>query len=172
MEPLKLFYWQCRRCFNSPFTVPVELQHEAGDGHAPGNLEGHAADEVHAVSRVGVESWVVQLLGVVQLLLCGARRDGSRPAGQPHRTINTLTRAVSSEMPYYAHFYFESHFLFKYVVLFGACHNNIQQGRERGKKYSANLEKKGKPYIDSPPGVSPLHNSALTATRWVGYCIM
>lgn len=62
-------------------SVPVELQHEAGDGHAARDLERHAADEVHAVSRVRVEGRVVQLLGVVELLLCGARRGGPCPAG-------------------------------------------------------------------------------------------
>lgn len=64
--------------------LPVELQHEAGDGHASRDLEGHAADEVHALARVGVEGRVVQLLGVVELLLGGARGDGARPAG--HQT--------------------------------------------------------------------------------------
>lgn len=64
----------------SPVQVPVELQHEAGDGHASRDLEGHAADEVHAVARVWVEGRVVQLLGIVELLLCGAGRDGSGPA--------------------------------------------------------------------------------------------
>lgn len=62
--------------------LPVELQHEAGDGHASRDLEGHAADEVHAVSGVGVEGRVVQLLGVVELFLCGAGGDRSRPREQ------------------------------------------------------------------------------------------
>lgn len=61
---------------------PVELQHEAGDGHASRDLERHAADEVHAVSGVGVESRVVQLFGIVELLLCGSWGDGPCPAGQ------------------------------------------------------------------------------------------
>ena len=72
------------RSVRSP--VPVELQHEAGDGHASGHLEGHAADEVHAVSRVGVEGRVVQLLGVVELLHCGAGRGGSCPTEQQKHT--------------------------------------------------------------------------------------
>lgn len=66
---------------------PVELQHEAGDGHPSGDLERHAPDQVHAIPRVRVEGRVVQLLGVVQLLLRGAGRDGARPAGQqPQQT--------------------------------------------------------------------------------------
>lgn len=73
--------------------VPVELQHEARDGHASGHLEGHAADEVHAVSRVGVEGRVVQLLCIVELLLCGAWGDGPGPAGQKstHTEFTLLT---------------------------------------------------------------------------------
>lgn len=56
-------------------SLPVELQHEAGDGHASGDLEGHATDEVHAVSCVWVEGRVVQLFSIVELLLCGAGRN-------------------------------------------------------------------------------------------------
>lgn len=70
-----------------PLQVPVELQHEAGDGHASRDLEGHAADEVHAVPCVWVEGRVVQLLGVVELLLCGAGRDGSRPTDTQKGTL-------------------------------------------------------------------------------------
>lgn len=66
--------------------VPVELQHEAGDGHAARHLEGHAADEVHAVARVRVEGRVVQLLGVVELLLCGAGRGRSCPVERQKHT--------------------------------------------------------------------------------------
>lgn len=176
MKPLKLFYWHCRTCFNNPPAIPVELQHKAGDGHAPGNLEGHAAEEVHAVSRVGVEGRVVQLLGVVQLLLCGARRDGSRPAGQTHHTINTLTRAVSWEMPYSAHFYFESHLIFKYVALFGASHNSIQQGDLHQQRRNIPLTWREKMnhalILHQLCPSAPWHNSALTATRGVGYCII
>lgn len=73
-------------------TVPVELEHEAGDGHASGDLERHAANEVHAVSCVWVEGRVVQLLCVVKLLLCGSRRDGSCPA-ERHKTPG-VKRAV------------------------------------------------------------------------------
>lgn len=69
-------------------SVPVELQHEAGDGHASWDLEGHAADEVHAVSRVWVEGRVVQLLSIVELLLCGAGRDGSCPKKHQKHTLN------------------------------------------------------------------------------------
>lgn len=66
---------------------PVELQHEAGNGHPTGDLERHAANQVHAIPRVWVEGRVVQLLGVVQLLLRSARGDGARPAGQqPQQT--------------------------------------------------------------------------------------
>ena len=59
----------CHECFSEP----VKLQHAACDGHAPGDLEGHAADDVHAVPCVRVEGRVVELLGVVELLLWGSR---------------------------------------------------------------------------------------------------
>lgn len=60
---------------------PVELQHEAGNGHPTGDLERHAPNQIHAVPRVWVEGRVVQLLGVVQLLLRSAGGDRARPAG-------------------------------------------------------------------------------------------
>lgn len=61
---------------------PVELQHEASDGHPTRDLERHAPNQVHAIPRVWVEGRVVQLLGIVQLLLRGAGGDGACPAGQ------------------------------------------------------------------------------------------
>ncbi|KAG9346159.1 hypothetical protein JZ751_007977 [Albula glossodonta] len=71
---------------------PKELKHEACDGHTTWHLEGHPADQVHAVTCVGVEGRVVQLLGVVELLLSGPRGNCSRPAEHrpDHVTFPTL----------------------------------------------------------------------------------
>lgn len=44
--------YEVAKCSSS---LPVELEHEAGDGHASRHLEGHAADEIHSVSCVWVE---------------------------------------------------------------------------------------------------------------------
>lgn len=34
---------------------PVELQHKAGDGHAPWHLERHSANQVHPVTSIRVK---------------------------------------------------------------------------------------------------------------------
>jgi len=52
----------CQGCV--PSGSPVELEHAAGEGHAPWHLEGHPPDEVHLLAAVRVEGRVVQLLGV------------------------------------------------------------------------------------------------------------
>ena len=111
-------------------SLPVELQHAAGDGHASGHLEGHAADEVHAVPCVRVEGRVVQLLSKVELLLGGAGGDGSGPAehhtGEHTHTLTTREwrrhfHAVS-EGP--AHTFFWG--LFWVLTLFSCW--NLQRG--------------------------------------------
>lgn len=38
-----------------PHSSPVELEHAAGEGHAPRHLEGHPPDEVHLLAAVRVE---------------------------------------------------------------------------------------------------------------------
>ncbi len=54
--------------------VLVELQHAGCDDHAPGHLEGHAADDVLQVPGVRVEGRVVQLLRVDDIVSCRTRR--------------------------------------------------------------------------------------------------
>lgn len=38
-----------------PRSSPVELEHAAGEGHAPWHLEGHPPNEVHLLAAVRVE---------------------------------------------------------------------------------------------------------------------
>lgn len=98
MKPLKKKSFLCgSNAARSVFSlVPVELQHAAGDGHASWDLERHAADEVHAVSRVWVEGRVIQLLSVVELLLCGAGREGSCPAEHQNTHIEHTNKRFLS----------------------------------------------------------------------------
>lgn len=77
-------------------SLPIELEHEAGDSHASRDLEGHASDKVHAVSRVWMESRVIKLLCVVELLLGGTWRNGPRPENHQQDKITSDTVKLTS----------------------------------------------------------------------------
>lgn len=47
----------------------VELQHRSGDCHSARHLEAHPAEDILQIPGVGMESALVKLLGVDDLLL-------------------------------------------------------------------------------------------------------
>lgn len=54
-------------------TVPVEGEHAACDGHVHWHLSRHPANHKHLLPCVGVEGWVVDVLGPPELILRQAR---------------------------------------------------------------------------------------------------
>lgn len=57
--------------------VPVEGEHAACDGHVHWHLSRHPANHEHLLSRVGMESRVVNVLGSPELILSQARSHGT-----------------------------------------------------------------------------------------------
>lgn len=70
---------------NHPF-IPVILQHEASDSHSSRDLKGHPPYQIHLFPRVRVESRVIKLLGIEQLLLAGSWGHDPCPTGKRKET--------------------------------------------------------------------------------------
>lgn len=119
-------------CFKTS-TVPVEGEHAACDGHVHWHLSRHPANHKHLLPCVGVEGWVVDVLGPPELILRQARFRF--PSSETHFIMSSTFQTclltcsvckinVSTQnwifklrlAPYWGHF-FHWHLHYSYVII-------------------------------------------------------
>ncbi len=70
------------KSYNSTMFLPVQCQQYSNNECTGWQLSRHPPNDVHLISRVGVEGWVVENLGWVELLWCGTTGYTPFPWGQ------------------------------------------------------------------------------------------